>query len=147
LFYGIMLSLPSAIRALIGSAAPAARSATRALSSSATSPAAAGAPAAALPPPVRAGESPVAHETKIGDSYFWCSCGLSKKQPFCDGAHKGTGYKPVRIKAAAAETVWLCTCKATGNADTGRCDGSHLKARPAGGPAPVQALNVSRQQQ
>ena len=102
----------------------------------------AGVAQAALPPPVRAGETPAAYEAKVGDSYFWCTCGLSKKQPLCDGSHKGTGYRPLRVKAERAETLWLCTCKATGNADTGRCDGSHLKPRPVGGPAPVQAVKV-----
>ena len=132
-----------AARAPSAAAAAARGAAARALSgASAPAAGAAGAPAS-LPPPVRAGESPAPHETKVGDAYSYCTCGLSQKQPLCDGRHKGTGYRPLRIKAAAAETVWLCTCKATGNADTGRCDGSHLKARPVGGPAPVQAVKAT----
>ena len=56
-------------------------------------------------------------------TYFWCACGRSKKQPFCDGSHKGTGFEPVAWKAAEAGPVWFCGCKRT----KGRpcCDGSH----------------------
>ena len=47
----------------------------------------------------RAGESSIAVDLEQGKSYFWCSCGKSSKQPFCDGSHKGTGFKPLVYKA------------------------------------------------
>ena len=55
--------------------------------------------------------------------YWWCACGLSEKQPFCDGSHKGTGIKPVQYQADKLETVYFCGCKNTRNAPF--CDGSH----------------------
>jgi CDGSH-type Zn-finger protein len=56
-------------------------------------------------------------------TYFWCACGRSKKQPFCDGSHKGTGLEPVAWKAVEAGPVWFCGCKQT--KDRPCCDGSH----------------------
>ena len=55
--------------------------------------------------------------------YIVVEGGRSKKQPFCDGSHKGTGFEPVAWKAAEAGPVWFCGCKRT----KGRpcCDGSH----------------------
>ncbi|XP_077989469.1 CDGSH iron-sulfur domain-containing protein 3, mitochondrial-like [Glandiceps talaboti] len=55
--------------------------------------------------------------------YAWCFCGRSKKQPLCDGSHKGTGLRPVRIKLDKAKDVMFCGCKQTKNAPY--CDGSH----------------------
>jgi CDGSH iron-sulfur domain-containing protein 3 len=55
--------------------------------------------------------------------YHWCSCGLSANQPFCNGAHKGTEFKPVTFELTEAKTVALCLCKHTGEAPF--CDGSH----------------------
>jgi CDGSH-type Zn-finger protein len=73
--------------------------------------------------PAVAQASPYEVTLKAGEKYWWCACGLSAAQPFCDGAHKGTGLKPVMWKAEKDETVWLCGCKAT--ADRPFCDGSH----------------------
>lgn len=73
--------------------------------------------------PVVASREPFEVELKAGEKYWWCSCGLSATQPFCDGAHKGTGLKPVMWKAEKDETVWLCGCKATEGQPF--CDGSH----------------------
>jgi len=73
--------------------------------------------------PAVAQASPFEVTLKAGEKYWWCSCGLSATQPFCDGAHKGTGLKPVMWKAEKDETVWLCGCKATAGAPF--CDGSH----------------------
>ena len=67
--------------------------------------------------------SPYEVEVKAGEKYWWCVCGLSAKQPFCDGSHKGTGLKPLTWKAAKDETVWLCGCKRTGGQPF--CDGTH----------------------
>ena len=74
--------------------------------------------------PEVAGDKPVYQELKEGHTYFWCACGRSKKQPFCDGSHQGTGIEPVPYKARHdGEEVLFCTCKQTKN--TPHCDGSH----------------------
>lgn len=64
---------------------------------------------------------PVAVEA--GKSYWWCACGLSKSQPFCDGSHKGSGITPVKWEADASKTVYFCGCKQSGKAPL--CDGAH----------------------
>jgi len=69
--------------------------------------------------------APYAVEVEEGKEYYWCSCGRSKSQPFCDGSHKGTTFEPVAFKAEKTETVHLCGCKKTGSAPF--CDGSHNK--------------------
>ena len=66
---------------------------------------------------------PVAVEA--GKSYFWCACGKSANQPFCDGSHKGSTFAPVRFVATESKTVYFCGCKHTANAPL--CDGSHTK--------------------
>ncbi|MFN7635077.1 MAG: CDGSH iron-sulfur domain-containing protein [Acetobacteraceae bacterium] len=76
-----------------------------------------------------AGRAPVGIEVEAGKDYWWCSCGLSKKQPFCDGSHKGSGMAPMRWTATENGTAWFCTCKQTGKSPM--CDGSH-KRLPAG---------------
>lgn len=73
--------------------------------------------------PVCAQKEPYAVDVEEGKAYFWCACGLSKKQPFCDGSHSGTGITPQRFKAETADTVYFCGCKATGGAPL--CDGTH----------------------
>lgn len=55
--------------------------------------------------------------------YFWCACGRSQNQPFCDGSHKATDIKPVQFKIDEKKEAWLCRCKQTGNPPY--CDGSH----------------------
>ena len=60
---------------------------------------------------------------KAGERYFWCSCGRSKQQPFCDGSHAGTGFAPAAFKAECDEEVIFCGCKHTANPPF--CDGSH----------------------
>ncbi|PIK62437.1 putative CDGSH iron-sulfur domain-containing protein 3, mitochondrial [Apostichopus japonicus] len=59
-----------------------------------------------------------------GKKYSWCKCGLSKKQPFCDGAHKTTDMKPLRFRAEATKKVLLCQCKQTNNQPY--CDFTHV---------------------
>lgn len=61
-----------------------------------------------------------------GKTYFWCSCGQSSKQPFCDGSHKGSDFNPVKYEAEADKKVFFCGCKQTGRAPL--CDGSHNKS-------------------
>ncbi|MDZ4736563.1 MAG: CDGSH iron-sulfur domain-containing protein [Rhodospirillaceae bacterium] len=73
--------------------------------------------------PVPAQNAPYAVDVQAGAKYFWCACGLSRKQPFCDGSHKGTGLAPVAYEAAASSTLYFCGCKSTRKQPL--CDGSH----------------------
>ena len=75
--------------------------------------------------PLVAQKSPYQVTVEAGQEYFWCACGRSRKQPFCDGSHKGTGLTPVAYDAEAAKTVWFCGCKQT--AGQPLCDGTHTK--------------------
>ncbi len=72
--------------------------------------------------PVCAQKAPYAVELAPGD-YWWCACGQSKKQPFCDGSHKGTEFTPLKFTVTAAEKKFLCGCKASKNKPF--CDGTH----------------------
>ena len=56
-------------------------------------------------------------------TYWWCACGRSKGQPFCDGSHKGTEFAPVKTEILSRKNVWLCGCKHTKGPPF--CDGSH----------------------
>lgn len=71
-------------------------------------------------------------ELKAGKKYAWCSCGHSRAQPFCDGAHRtlAPDRAPLRFTAEADGKVWLCGCKRTRTPP--RCDGSHLRLWVAG---------------
>ena len=73
--------------------------------------------------PVRASETPFPVEVEEGKSYFWCACGRSATQPFCDGSHKGNGIAPMKYTATASKAVYFCGCKATKTAPL--CDGTH----------------------
>ena len=75
--------------------------------------------------PVIAQKAPIAIEVEAGKDYWWCSCGRSKNQPFCDGSHSGTGFTPVQYTATESKTVWFCACKHTANQPM--CDGTHSK--------------------
>jgi CDGSH-type Zn-finger protein len=75
--------------------------------------------------PVRASDSPYEAEVTAGESYFWCSCGQSQNQPFCDGSHKGSEFSPVKYAATASKKVYFCGCKNTESKPL--CDGSHKK--------------------
>ena len=68
---------------------------------------------------------PAGVQLNPGQEYYWCACGLSKKQPFCDGSHSGTPFTPLACKVEEAQEAWLCTCKRTGTPPF--CDGSHAK--------------------
>ncbi len=70
-----------------------------------------------------AGREPVRVKVECDKAYFWCSCGQSANQPFCDGSHKGTDFAPQRWVADGDGAKFFCTCKQTDNAPF--CDGSH----------------------
>ena len=63
----------------------------------------------------RAGESAIAVNVEEGKSYYWCSCGKSSRQPFCDGSHKDTEFNPITYKAEVTKKMFFCACKQTIN--------------------------------
>jgi len=73
--------------------------------------------------PVVAAKEPALVKIEDGKSYFWCACGRSKNQPFCDGSHKGTKFTPVEYIAEKNGMVMMCQCKKSKRAPI--CDGSH----------------------
>lgn len=73
--------------------------------------------------PVVAQAAPYPVEVEAGKTYFWCACGRSANQPFCDGSHKGTEIVPQKYQAEKDGRVFFCGCKATGKSPL--CDGSH----------------------
>lgn len=75
--------------------------------------------------PVVAANSPIEVELEKGEEYFFCRCGRSRNQPFCDGSHRGTGFTPLRFVAEESGKSWLCRCKQTGTAPY--CNGNHRK--------------------
>lgn len=75
--------------------------------------------------PTRAANAPFKVAVEQGKKYFWCSCGNSTNQPYCDGSHKGSSFAPVKYEADESKDVFLCGCKQTNNQPM--CDGSHNK--------------------
>ena len=75
--------------------------------------------------PVVPQKAPYAVEVEAGKDYFWCSCGKSASQPFCDGSHKGTGFVPLKFTPQTSGTVHLCGCKHSNRPPY--CDGTHSK--------------------
>jgi CDGSH-type Zn-finger protein len=73
--------------------------------------------------PIIAQKTPYVVEVEAGKTYAWCACGRSKKQPFCDGSHAGTGITPVAWKAEASGVKAFCGCKKTKKPPF--CDGTH----------------------
>jgi len=73
---------------------------------------------------VCAQKSPYQVDLKQGEDYWYCRCGRSKSQPFCDGSHVGTGFEPMKFTVDRTGTFNICGCKATD--DEPFCDGSHL---------------------
>ena len=72
--------------------------------------------------PEVAAKSPAVVELEAG-TYYWCSCGRSARQPFCDGSHAGTGFGPVKVELEEPRKVAFCQCKASGKGHV--CDGTH----------------------
>lgn len=68
-------------------------------------------------------KAPYPVAVQAGQSYWWCACGRSANQPFCDGSHKGSGLNPVKYAATEDKTVYFCGCKAS--AAQPLCDGTH----------------------
>jgi len=73
--------------------------------------------------PTIAQRSPYAVAVTAGKDYFWCRCGRSAAQPFCDGKHKGSGFTPLKYHADEDATLYFCGCKHTQTPPC--CDGSH----------------------
>lgn len=71
------------------------------------------------------GRAPIPVEVEAGKTYWWCACGRSKTQPFCDGSHKVTSFTPLEYKAETSAKVFFCTCKRSGKKPL--CDGTHKK--------------------
>ncbi len=70
-----------------------------------------------------AGRKPIMVELEAGKTYYYCTCGKSANQPFCDGAHKGTDFTPQAFTAEETKKAALCACKHSKNGPF--CDGSH----------------------
>lgn len=77
-----------------------------------------------MPTPEIPQKSPYVKKMAAG-TYWWCACGKSKDQPFCDGSHKGTGFAPKKVVLETEQTVAWCGCKHSGNGAF--CDGTHKK--------------------
>ena len=68
-------------------------------------------------------KAPYGVEVTEGESYWWCACGKSQTQPFCDGSHRDTAFTPIEYVAGSSAMVFFCGCKHTAGQPT--CDGTH----------------------
>ena len=75
--------------------------------------------------PLIAQKAPFPVQVEAGRSYWWCACGRSKTQPFCDGSHKGTTFTPKEFKVQTSELIYFCGCKHS--AKMPLCDGTHKR--------------------
>ncbi len=76
-----------------------------------------------MPDPIVAARFPKRVAVEAGKTYYWCACGKSQNQPFCDGSHKGSEFAPLAWQATESKEVAFCQCKRTGKAPL--CDGTH----------------------
>ncbi len=92
--------------------------------------------------PIIAAKFPKKVDLEAGKNYFWCRCGKSANQPFCDGAHAGTGMTPLKFTAEKTGSAALCQCKSSANAPF--CDGAHARLGDlvAGDPAPAPTFKT-----
>ncbi|MGJ8586422.1 MAG: glutamate synthase-related protein [Marinosulfonomonas sp.] len=92
--------------------------------------------------PIIAAKHPAKVDLEKGKDYYWCQCGMSKSQPFCDGSHAGTDTTPLKFTAEETGSAALCQCKATANGPF--CDGTHasLGDLAAGDPSPKPKSDV-----
>lgn len=88
-------------------------------------------PAAARKLPACPQNGPYAVQVESGREYLWCSCGLSRTQPWCDGAHEGTGFEPIAFVAPVTGEFYMCGCKRSDNKPYcfGNCRGYQRLAR------------------
>jgi CDGSH iron-sulfur domain-containing protein 3 len=83
---------------------------------------------------------PIVGVSEAGE-YWWCSCGRSRNQPYCDGSHKTSNCLPLRVRLSEDKKVAWCACKRTKTAPW--CDGSHAKLPPdAAGPGPFRMKSI-----
>jgi CDGSH iron-sulfur domain-containing protein 3 len=75
--------------------------------------------------PLIAQKAPFPVQVEAGRSYWWCACGRSKTQPFCDGSHKGSTFMPKEFKVQQGELIYFCGCKHS--AKMPLCDGTHKR--------------------
>ena len=73
--------------------------------------------------PAIGGRAPIPVEVEAGKDYWWCACGKSATQPFCDGSHKGSEFSPTKFTAEETTTAYFCGCKQSKKGAL--CDGSH----------------------
>ena len=73
--------------------------------------------------PVRAADTPYGEQVESGETYFWCACGQSARQPYCDGSHKGSGISPKVVTYEKDTTLHACGCQQSKNRPL--CDGTH----------------------
>ena len=94
--------------------------------------------------PIIAATAPAKVDLEAGKDYFWCQCGKSKDQPFCDGSHAGSDITPLKFTAEKTGSVALCQCKASANAPF--CDGTHasLGDRKPGDDAPEPKSDIPK---
>ena len=83
--------------------------------------------------PTIAAKKPKKTELTAGEEYYWCACGKSSNQPFCNGAHRGTSFAPKKFVAEETGPAFLCQCKYTKNPPF--CDGTHAKLDDSKGAA------------